>query len=187
LKQQDEQTYQLHTEFKSHESEFDFLTSMEIEEKINVIKWFPFTQYSQSRYLLTTNDKTIKLFKMWERSRMDSNERKNEILVKPRKVFEGVHAYNINSVAFNSDGETFVSSDDLRVNLWNVNVSNEAFGIIDIKPENMDELSEVITCSELHPQSCNVLVYATSKGVIRMADLRDKALCERYAKGTITH
>jgi WD40 repeat protein len=39
-----------------------------------------------------------------------------------------VHAYNINSVAFNSDGETFVSSDDLRVNLWNVNVSNEAFG-----------------------------------------------------------
>lgn len=182
LKQQDEQTYQLHTEFKSHESEFDFLTSMEIEEKINVIKWFPFTQYSQSRYLLTTNDKTIKLFKMWERSRLDGNERKNEILVKPRKVFEGVHAYNINSVAFNSDGETFISSDDLRVNLWNVNVSNEAFGIIDIKPENMDELSEVITCSELHPQSCNVLVYATSKGVIRMADLRDKALCERYAK-----
>jgi serine/threonine-protein phosphatase 2A regulatory subunit B len=56
-------------------------------------------------------------------------------------------------------------------------------GIIDIKPENMDELTEVITCSDLHPSSCNILIYSTSKGVIRLADLRDSALCKRYAKG----
>jgi serine/threonine-protein phosphatase 2A regulatory subunit B len=56
LKQQsDEQTYQLYTEFKSHESEFDFLTSMEIEEKINQIKWFPFSHHSQSQMMMTTN------------------------------------------------------------------------------------------------------------------------------------
>lgn len=55
LKQQpDEQTYQLYTEFKSHDSEFDFLTSMEIEEKINAIRWFPFPQRDTQR-LLTTN------------------------------------------------------------------------------------------------------------------------------------
>jgi serine/threonine-protein phosphatase 2A regulatory subunit B len=185
LKQQDEQTYQLHTEFKSHESGFDVLTSMEIEEKINVIQWFPFINYGGSRLLITANDKTIKLFKMYEKMKPDKekkSEKKAEVFVKPQKVFEGAHAYNINSVAFNSDGETFVSSDDLRINLWNINVSNEAFGIIDIKPENMDELAEVITCSDLHPSSCNILIYATSKGVIRLADLRDSALCKRYAK-----
>jgi len=119
---------------------------------------------------------------MWERSKTEGGERKTDVLVKPRKVFEGAHAYNINSVAFNSDGETFVSSDDLRINLWHMNISNEAFGIIDIKPENMDELTEVITCSDLHPNSCNVLIYATSKGTIRMADMRDSALCTKYAK-----
>lgn len=102
--------------------------------------------------------------------------------------------------------ETFISTDDLRINLWNVNISNEAFGkfslfpanhspsfsfsshtigIVDIKPENMDELTEVITCADFHPQLCNVLIYATSKGVIRMGDLRQSALCEKYAKGTL--
>ena len=54
LKQQDEQTYQLHSEFKSHDVAFDFLTSVEIEEKIVEMKWFPFKQTQHPR-LLTTN------------------------------------------------------------------------------------------------------------------------------------
>jgi serine/threonine-protein phosphatase 2A regulatory subunit B len=174
LSQQNDLTYQLHAEFKSHDSEFDFLTSTEIEEKINTIKWFPYG----SQRLLTANDKTIKLFKMSERAHDGSVE----VSVKPKKVYQGAHAYNINSVSFNSDGETFISSDDLRINLWNVNINSEAFGIVDIKPENMEELNEVITCSDFHPSKCNILVYATSKGVIRLGDLRDSALCDRYSK-----
>jgi serine/threonine-protein phosphatase 2A regulatory subunit B len=31
--------YKFHTEFQSHEPEFDYLKSLEIEEKINKIKW----------------------------------------------------------------------------------------------------------------------------------------------------
>jgi len=177
LTQQEDQTYQLYTEFKSHDSEFDCLTSMEIEEKINQIKWFPYD--SGNPLLLTTNDKTIKLFKMWEKDNVEGNV---EVVVKPKKVFEGAHAYNINSVSFNSDGETFISTDDLRINLWNLGITSEAFGIVDIKPENMDELTEVITSSAFHPKSCNLIIYATSKGVIRMGDLRDSALCDHYAK-----
>jgi hypothetical protein len=42
LYQEDEHTYQLCCEFKSHNSEFDCLTSTEIEEKINSIEWYPF-------------------------------------------------------------------------------------------------------------------------------------------------
>lgn len=184
LKQQpDEQTYQLYTEFKSHESEFDFLTSMEIEEKINQIKWFPFSQHSLSQMLMTTNDKTVKIFKMTERVQSaPGEERKTDIVVKPLRTFEGGHAYNINSIAFNSDGETFMSSDDLRINLWHVGVRNEAFGMVDIKPENMDELSEVITCSDFHPNQCNHFIYSSSKGIIRLGDLRHSALCEKHAK-----
>ena len=143
LAQQEDPTYQLHTEFKSHDSEFDCLTSTEIEEKINTIKWFPFNGHQQQ--LMTTNgklgevstnifvwekmpilylDKTIKLFRMWERT---SDGSAVDVMVKPKKVFEGAHAYNINSVSFNSDGETFISSDDLRINLWSLANSKEAF------------------------------------------------------------
>jgi len=78
---------------------------------------------------------------------------------------------------FNSDGETFISTDDLKINLWHINVENETFSIVDIKPEDMEDLKEVITVSEFHPKDCNILVYATSKGVIRMGDLRNSSLC----------
>ena len=207
LKQQpDEQTYQLYTEFKSHESEFDFLTSMEIEEKINMIEWFPFSLSNGAELLMTTNgavhffliliikkeckltrfaDKTIKLFRMSEKIISNGDRRKTDVVVKPRRVYEGAHAYNINGIAFNSDGETFLSSDDLRINLWHINIKNEAFGIVDMKPENMDELSEVITCAGFHPTHCNIMIYSSSKGIIRIGDLRDAALCERYAKCTV--
>ena len=42
-----------------------------------------------------------------------------------------------------SDGETYISADDLRVNLWNLEVSDQSFNIIDIKPTNMEDLTGV--------------------------------------------
>lgn len=50
--------------------------------------------------------------------------------------------------------------------------------IIDIKPDNLEELNEVITCCEYHPVDYNLCVYSTSKGFIRMADTRMCALCD---------
>ena len=100
----------------------------------------------------------------------------------PRKTYANAHAYHINSISVNSDGETFISSDDLRINLWNLNIQNESFNIVDIKPTNMEELTEVITAAEFHPQSCNWFMYASSKGTIKLADMRTKALCDEYAK-----
>ena len=43
----------------------------------------------------------------------------------PRRIFANAHAYHINSIALNSDGETFISSDDLRINLWNLGISDQ--------------------------------------------------------------
>jgi serine/threonine-protein phosphatase 2A regulatory subunit B len=37
------------------------------------------------------------------------------------------HTYHINSISINSDGETYISADDLRVNLWNLEVSDQSF------------------------------------------------------------
>lgn len=46
----------------------------------------------------------------------------------------------------------------------------------------MEELTEVITAAEFHPHQCNVFVYSSSKGTIRLCDMRSSALCDRHAK-----
>ncbi|KAJ6134577.1 hypothetical protein N7523_000899 [Penicillium sp. IBT 18751x] len=211
--------YKFHTEFQSHEPEFDYLKSLEIEEKINKIKWC--RRQNASHFLLSTNDKTIKLWKVFDKSLkvVAENNLSNEmtpagavsgggmtraprgafkdasalklprlthhdtvVAAVPRRTYANAHAYHINSISVNSDGETFISSDDLRVNLWNLNIQDQSFNIVDIKPANMEELTEVITAAEFHPVSCNWFMYASSKGTIKLADMRQRALCDDHAK-----
>ena len=45
--------YDVYSTFQSHEPEFDYLKSLEIEEKINKIKWLP--QQNAAHSLLSTN------------------------------------------------------------------------------------------------------------------------------------
>lgn len=59
---------------------------------------------------------------------------------------------------------------------------NPASDIVDIKPANMEELTEVITAAEFHPHHCNTFVYSSSKGTIRLCDMRASALCDKHSK-----
>lgn len=54
-----------------------------------------------------------------------------------------------------------------------------------MKPANMEELTEVITAAEFHPTECHTFVYSTSKGAIKVADMRMQALCDSHAKGKL--
>jgi serine/threonine-protein phosphatase 2A regulatory subunit B len=188
--------YKFYTEFQSHESEFDYLKSLEIEEKINKIRFL--RRQSDALLLLSTNDKTIKLWKVYPkkiRAVSPSAEAKpaelrvpqvqvREVVptAQPRRVFANAHAYHINSISVSSDQETYLSADDLRINLWSLKNTSESFNIVDIKPANMEELSEVITSAEFHPLHCHEFIYSSSKGMIKMGDLRAAALCDRHAK-----
>ncbi|KAJ9559551.1 hypothetical protein OSB04_004711 [Centaurea solstitialis] len=224
------------TEFQSHEPEFDYLKSLEIEEKINKIRWCQTA--NGAVFLLSTNDKTIKFWKVQEKkikkiadmsmepSKATKNGNvaspsvtsipkpqpanggytslSNELLFPPggipslrlpvvtsnetnlvarcRRVYAHAHDYHINSISSNSDGETFISADDLRINLWNLEISNQSFNIVDVKPTNMEDLTEVITSAEFHPTHCHTLAYSSSKGSIRLIDLRQSALCDKHSK-----
>lgn len=226
--------YRFYTEFQSHDAEFDYLKSLEIEEKINKIKWLK--RFNQSKFLLSTNDKTIKLWKVFEKQIKIVSENNNIIpspilndpkstlnisnqlssfqtnpnlvtklinknsslmaelklpkltyhdtitAAQPKKVFANAHAYHINSISVNSDQETFISSDDLRINLWNLGIEDQSFNIVDIKPTNMEELTEVITSAEFHPIDCNLFMYSSSKGMIKLNDMRMNSLCDNHAK-----
>ncbi|KAJ6511646.1 WD40-repeat-containing domain protein [Mycena vulgaris] len=198
--------YKFYTEFQSHEPEFDYLRSVEIEEKINRIRWC--RRQNAAHFLLSTNDKTIKLWKVFEKSlrvvsetnhydgqrplppptavhhlRLPRSTTQDTIVAAvPRKVYANAHAYHIHSVSVNSDQETYISADDLRINLWSLAVHDQSFNIVDIKPPNMEELTEVITSAAFHPTQCNLFLYASSKASIRVGDMRDAALCSRHAK-----
>ena len=45
--------YNVYSTFQSHEPEFDYLKSLEIEEKINKIRWL--RQTNRNHFLLSTN------------------------------------------------------------------------------------------------------------------------------------
>ena len=257
--------YRYQTEFQSHEPEFDYLKSLDIEEKINKIRWVP--GHSGSRMLLSTNDKTIKLWKVYEHrawhiatsrplggsptaaqsaaanglttcgapaGQLSSSNSgggsgisvpvgggggggggaaggavagggrpaaqqmagfgatqlklprvlrgEPRLSARCRRVFSDAHAYHINSVSCNSDGATYLSADDLRINVWSLDVADTSFNVVDIKPGNMEDLTEVITAAEFHPTHCHLFAYSTSKGSIKLGDMRQAATCERARK-----
>lgn len=259
LRARQDSQYCFLTEFQSHEPEFDYLKSLEIEEKINCIRCLSallanWTQslhgeragarwpigprrYSQPaacsllspgsnvhrwcrgsmgcKMLLSTNDKTIKLWKIYgKKIKILSNmnmEHNNEATVSsgtsaqfwgagrglrlplmatrervvtatPKRTYSNAHAYHINSIALNSDGESFMSCDDLRLHVWNLNYSSSCFNIVDVKPANMEALSKVITSADFHPTDCHTFLYSSSRGCVRLGDMRAAALCDQSMK-----
>ncbi|XP_040951172.1 serine/threonine-protein phosphatase 2A 55 kDa regulatory subunit B beta isoform isoform X2 [Gossypium hirsutum] len=77
---------------------------------------------------------------LWQEENVTSQE--TNLVARCRRVYGHAHDYHINSISNNSDGETFISADDLRINLWNLEISNQSFNIVDVKPANMEDLTE---------------------------------------------
>jgi len=233
--------YRYLTEFQSHDSEFDYLKSLEIEEKVNRVRWMKKWGPRNHHNLLTTNDKTIKLWKVYEKkvvsladfnimngssslnraASLGSDEKwkiksmsspmqssplsphrgrdfkdltsshirfptvqsvSYELTSKCRRTYTAAHAYHINSIGFCADEEMFLSADDLRINVWHLDRPDTSFTVVDIKPESMEDLTEVITCAEFHPVLPHIFAYGSSKGLIRLADMRASALCDQYSR-----
>jgi serine/threonine-protein phosphatase 2A regulatory subunit B len=76
-------------------------------------------------------------------------------------------------LSVSSDGETFLSADDLRINLWNIDNNIVAYNVLDLKPTNIEELSEVITHVEHHPTKPDLFLFSSSKGYVCTCDLRE--------------
>ncbi|GAB5356276.1 hypothetical protein AAMO2058_000276500 [Amorphochlora amoebiformis] len=225
--------------FRSHTPTLDPLKSLEIEERINMIKFV--RGQSSGTYVLTTNDKVIKLWRVQKKRsnaarRLSSSPQrlKNALLAKaggspigsprllPRPIgkvpppslkrpgveggegkgggrslaskqdyqmtstlkrdYAGAHSYHIHSISINSDNETFISLDSLRVNLWHLQQEAQRYTIIDIKPKDMTGLTEIITSGTFHPTHCHTLMYTTSRGRMCLHDLRSSAVLKEPAR-----
>ncbi|KAG8134828.1 hypothetical protein E2320_007900, partial [Naja naja] len=184
--------YNVYSTFQSHEPEFDYLKSLEIEEKINKIKWLP--QQNAAHALLSTNGKNCRInpvdslaggFQITERDKKpegynlkDEEGKLKELSmvtslqvpvlkptdlmveVSPRKVFANGHTYHVNSISVNSDCETYMSADDLRINLWHLAITDRSFSILGVTSHSS----------------------LSSKGSLRLCDMRASALCDKHFK-----
>ena len=118
--------------------------------------------------MISANDKLIKLWKIENRKEKKYESCKkllqkgklalprskvvNEALdPRCRLLYKNGHEYHINSVNLSPDGENFLSADDLRVNLWNIEDNRTVYNFLDMKPKSIDELDEVITHCEYNP------------------------------------
>ena len=185
---------------------------------------------NQSRFLLTTNDKTIKLWKVFEKRvralanfNLPADDRapraaaagaevagdavggpaspahsfsspqllriprvvtsESVLAARCRRVYPNAHTYHIHSLSVNSDCTTFISADDLRVNLWSLDTGGtQSFTIVDMKPDNMEDLTEVITSAVFHPSNCALFAFSSSRGAVRLADMRERALCSSHSR-----
>lgn len=78
---------------------------------------------------------------------------------------------------------TYSIVDPSWLNMCFIFLSKDFFSdIVDIKPANMEDLTEVITAAEFHPHHCNLFVYSSSKGTLRLCDMREAALCDKHSK-----
>ena len=55
----------------------------------------------------------------------------------PRRVYANAHTYHINSISLNSDDETYLSADDLRINLWHLGINDQSYSILFVLLECM--------------------------------------------------
>jgi serine/threonine-protein phosphatase 2A regulatory subunit B len=140
--------------------------------------------------MISANDKLIKLWRL-EYRKEKKYESCKKLLQKgklslPRSkiineswegrckmLYRNAHEYHINSLCLSNDGETFLSSDDLRINLWNLENSNVVYNLLDMKPPKIDELDEVISHSEFSQTSSSVFLYTTTKGFLHICDIRE--------------
>lgn len=60
--------------------------------------------------------------------------------VSPRRVFANGHTYHINSISVNSDCETYMSADDLRINLWHLAITDRSFSILSCRSPAADSM-----------------------------------------------
>ena len=180
------------TEIQSHYKEFDFLQSVDIEEKINCIEWV--SAPSENMLVLSANDKTIKLWKIANKTIKKSEKFtsrsgitasnlrmpklktvEQNMFPSLKRTFPSLHSYHINSLCISPNSTNFLSSDDLSVLLWDLEEMKVAHDLVNIKPPSMTELTEVITSATFNQLNESQFAVGTSKGVLKLFDTRESA------------
>lgn len=135
--------YEYYGEFQSHAKEFDPLRSMDIEEEITGINWLR----PQGKYMkmLTCNSKSIKLWKIYERTERKVVKSAGKELNTPKLqsvesainsqlllTLPNKHLSNVNSVSTTHNEQYMLSSDDVHAYLWGLEHTERPYVALDL-------------------------------------------------------
>lgn len=201
--------YEFCSEFQSHTPQFDSLKSVEVECKINCIEWLNTIQHNnlslftcndktiklwkiQQKFNPVARQQHQLNLLQQKQLQHNNNPTSDDIIdltdnelddlpitASCKGIYDNSHNYNIHSLSTSSDGESFLSADDLRINLWNVDHTDTAYNIIDMKPNDMAQIDELITVAQFHPYHAHQLLHGSSKGITNIVDLRTYSIIDK--------
>ena len=170
-------------EHSAQEHDFDSHKSIEYSEEIKGLQILPSSNYKKLD-ILTAGYRIIKLDRIYEDiiPEFDTNSEipiftssKNEVRAKNKKKFCNYNnSEEINSLSLNPDNpDNFISSDEFRVYLWDINRSEkDLYTPVDIEPNEDNIFSEKITKSAYMNYNPHIFMYGTNKGNTNVCDLR---------------
>ena len=170
-------------EYSAQEHDFDSHKSIEYSEEIKGLQILPSSNYKKLN-ILTAGYRIIKLDRIYEDiiPEFDTNSEipkftssKKEIRAKNKKQFCNYNnSEDINSLSLNPDNpNNFISSDESRVYLWDINRSEkDLYTPVDIEPKEDNIYPEKITKSTYMNYNPHIFIYGTNKGNTNVCDLR---------------
>jgi hypothetical protein len=171
-------------EFAAQEKEFDVHKSIEYPEEIKGLSILAPSAHNKID-MLTASSRTIKLDRIFKdkiRAYEQGNSGlsvpkvasvKSEVRHKTKKLLKHVHHNDINSISDNRiNNWNFLSSDDYKVFIWDLNACNDVYNVVDMdtsmEVDNPEKITKGVFC-EYNPL---LFAYGTNKGNIRFCDLR---------------
>lgn len=74
-----------------------------------------------------------------------------------------------------------ISGDDISINLWNIEDNHKYFNIINFSPPKIEDLQDIITHCEFHPNICSQFLLSSSRGYFALCDLRQNTKYDNFS------
>lgn len=152
--------------------EFDYLDNEDIKERTVSVEQG--INGGVSDIVYAANEKSIKTLCMRNTaSTMDilKGRFSPEYSVREESSCRNVHSYVINSLSLNTSGDSMLSSDFIKINLWKTARMEQFYNLMDIKPKLFGGSVFVINTAKFSPFQENIFVCSTSNGDISLHDV----------------
>lgn len=156
---------------KIFEKTFDSLESENINKYINAMAYMD--NGGVTGTLFSGNDIHIKAVQVRaDASTLDisNGTATSNLRFVSEKLCQNVHTYILRSLSVSSCSEYLISSDYIKINLWNPQKLDSFYNIVDIKSQLTNGVVFVINVSHFSPFSDSIFGYSTSNGRLVLND-----------------
>ena len=163
-----------------------------------MIQWLK--SEGKNHFILTTNNKSIKLWKIYEGLKKEykpSNKgaKSDRDLRIPKKIethsisylhslkrsFPLLHRGQIHSITASPNGENFLTADEIYIQLWHLEDKMSSFTVARLKDSEDPDNQEIINSIKFHPQSDSLFAFSSTYGIVRQCDMRITSTCGESA------